>query len=78
MHDHKEHHLLHHSGDSKDHGPNFFPLPSYNKGFGQLDAEDKGWKCITGKGFQTETHTYYSILEDGSSLMVQVIWSFLG
>jgi hypothetical protein len=34
--------------------------------------------CISNKGFQTETQVWYSILPDGSFLMVQVIWSFLG
>lgn len=36
------------------------------------------WMCISNKGFQTETQVWYSILPDGSFLMVQVIWSFLG
>ncbi|RSH79877.1 putative cell survival pathways protein [Apiotrichum porosum] len=59
-------------------GPTFFPLPSNTSGFGKLDKDDTAWKTISGHGFQTETHTYYSLLEDGSFLMVQVIWSFLG
>jgi hypothetical protein len=40
--------------------------------------KDTEWMCISNKGFQTETQVWYSILPDGSFLMVQVIWSFLG
>lgn len=36
------------------------------------------WACTTGKGFQTETQVWYSVLNDGTFLMVQVIWSYLG
>lgn len=59
-------------------GTNFWPVTSLTSGFGQLSEKDTAWACTTNKGFQTETQTWYSVLEDGSSLMCQVIWSCIG
>jgi hypothetical protein len=36
------------------------------------------WACATNRGFQTETQIWYSVLADGSLLLLQVIWSFIG
>ncbi|ORY32787.1 oxidative stress survival, Svf1-like protein [Naematelia encephala] len=57
---------------------NFFPITSYSSGFGELSDTDTAWACTSNRGFQTETQIWYSILEDGSVLMVQIIWSYLG
>ncbi|BEJ16373.1 hypothetical protein CspHIS471_0509780 [Cutaneotrichosporon sp. HIS471] len=62
----------------EDTAPNFWPAPSYTKGYAVPTDKDTEWMCISNKGFQTETQVWYSILPDGSFLMVQVIWSFLG
>ncbi|KAL1411395.1 putative cell survival pathways protein [Vanrija albida] len=65
-------------GSHHDKTPNFFPVTAYNSGYGALTDTDTAWECISNKGFQTETQTYYSVLEDGSIVMIQIIWSFLG
>src|SRR3954453_15187358 len=36
------------------------------------------WACNTNTGFNTETQTWYTVLEDGTWLMCQVIWSYVG
>ncbi|KAK8864504.1 hypothetical protein IAR55_001754 [Kwoniella newhampshirensis] len=66
------------SSNSAPGGPTFFPVTSYNSGFGALTPEDTAWSNTSNKGFQTETQVWYTILEDGSMLMVQVIWSYIG
>ncbi|WWD17189.1 hypothetical protein CI109_101627 [Kwoniella shandongensis] len=66
------------SSNSAPQGPTFFPVTSYKSGFGELTAQDTAWANTSNKGFQTETQVWYSILEDGSMLMVQVIWSYIG
>lgn len=125
-------HARSHSEKSGQGGPaqNFYPVTSYQKGFGPLTAADttvrldtfcilvstfpssmppppllpegitrrmshcsrvarfipstnswslsSQWACTTNRGFQTETQVWYSILGDGSMLMVQVIWSYVG
>jgi len=43
-----------------------------------LDAKDTEWACNTNTGFNTETQTWYTVLEDGTWLMCQVIWSYVG
>lgn len=60
--------------------PNFHPVTSSPtlKGFGKLTTTDTAWAAATGGGFMTETQTWYSILSDGTFLMCQVIFSFLG
>jgi len=57
---------------------NFFPVTSTLAGYGALTEKDTEWACSTSRGFQTETYTFYSVLGDGSLLISQVIWSFLG
>lgn len=75
--------------DPGSHHQNLWPVTSYNSGYGQLTDKDtevsatrnlanRQWSCVSNKGFQTETQTWYSVLADGSILMVQVIWSYLG
>ncbi|WVR06944.1 hypothetical protein IAU60_003980 [Kwoniella sp. DSM 27419] len=66
------------SSNSAPSGPTFFPVTSALSGFGELTSADTAWANISNKGFQTETQIWYSILEDGSSLMVQIIWSYTG
>ncbi|WVQ80796.1 hypothetical protein IAT38_002901 [Cryptococcus sp. DSM 104549] len=57
---------------------NFFPATSYHTGFGELTSSDTAWANTSNSGFQTETQTWYTVLADGSMLMVQIIWSYLG
>lgn len=38
---------------------------------------DNQWICDKKHGFQTETQVWYNTLTDGSTVMVQVIWSYL-
>ncbi|KAF8273232.1 oxidative stress survival, Svf1-like protein [Lactarius quietus] len=59
--------------------PNFLPVSSLfssDELNGELEPKDLEWKCES--GFVTETQIWYSILEDGSSLMCQVIHSSVG
>lgn len=59
--------------------PNFHPV-STGKGpnelFGELEPKDTEWLCSG--GFVAETQIWYHILEDGTSLMVQIIHSSIG
>ncbi|KAK1924293.1 oxidative stress survival, Svf1-like protein [Papiliotrema laurentii] len=57
---------------------NFYPITTYAKGYGSLTDKDTEWTCASNRGFQTETKTWYSVLEDGSLLLMQVIWSYVG
>ncbi|OCF38717.1 survival factor 1 [Kwoniella heveanensis CBS 569] len=66
------------SSSSAGTGPNFFPVTSSQSGFGELSPADTAWANTSNKGFQTETQIWYSVLKDGSFLMVQIIWSYLG
>ncbi|WWC70096.1 uncharacterized protein I206_104043 [Kwoniella pini CBS 10737] len=65
------------STSSKD-VPNFYPVTSYLSGFGELTSADTAWANTSNKGFQTETQIWYTILEDGTWVMVQLIWSYVG
>ncbi|KAH9002981.1 oxidative stress survival Svf1-like protein [Lactarius hatsudake] len=59
--------------------PNFLPVSSLFSSeelYGELESKDLEWKCES--GFVTETQIWYSILEDGSSLMCQIIHSSVG
>ncbi|KAH8086833.1 oxidative stress survival, Svf1-like protein [Filobasidium floriforme] len=58
--------------------PNFWPVSSLQTGYGELSDKDTAWACATNRGFQTETQIWYSVLADGSLLLLQVIWSFIG
>src|SRR5712672_2531944 len=54
--------------------PNFLPVSSLfspDELYGELEPADIEWKCES--GFVTETQIWYTILEDGSSVMCQVI-----
>ncbi|KAI0322595.1 oxidative stress survival Svf1-like protein [Amylostereum chailletii] len=58
---------------------NFHPVSSNlstNELFGELEPKDTEWLC--GGGFVTETQTWYTILEDGTSVMCQIIHSSIG
>ncbi|OXH41948.1 survival factor 1 [Cryptococcus neoformans] len=66
------------SSNSHAGATNFWPATSYNTGFGELTESDTAWLNASNQGFQTETNVWYSVLEDGSLLMVQIIWSYLG
>jgi hypothetical protein len=58
---------------------NFFPVSSAFKPDelnGQLEPKDNEWTCAG--GFVTETQIWYTILDDGSSLMCQIIHSSVG
>ncbi|ORX36571.1 oxidative stress survival, Svf1-like protein [Kockovaella imperatae] len=57
---------------------NFFPVTASHHGFGALTEQDTTWSCANNRGFQTETQVWYSVLGDGSLLLVQVIWTYLG
>ncbi|PFH52999.1 hypothetical protein AMATHDRAFT_73812 [Amanita thiersii Skay4041] len=59
--------------------PNFHPVSSRYPAkelFGALEPKDTEWTCAG--GFVTETQTFYTITEDGTSLMCQVIHSAVG
>ncbi|KAI0303753.1 survival factor 1 [Multifurca ochricompacta] len=59
--------------------PNFLPVSSLfspHELFGELEPKDIEWTCAS--GFVTETQIWYTILEDGSSVMCQVIHSSVG
>jgi len=59
--------------------PTFFPVSSSfqpEELFGELEQKDTEWLCAG--GFATETQVFYTVLEDGSSLMCQVIHSAIG
>ncbi|KAH7884761.1 oxidative stress survival, Svf1-like protein [Phlebopus sp. FC_14] len=56
--------------------PNFHPISERSDLFGQLEPEDLQWTC--GRGFATETQTFYHFLEDETMLMCQVIHSSIG
>jgi len=61
------------------HAPNFLPVSSLftsDELYGELEPTDMEWKCAS--GFVTETQIWYTILEDGSSVMCQVIHSSIG
>ncbi|KAL7416670.1 oxidative stress survival, Svf1-like protein [Mrakia frigida] len=58
--------------------PNFVTPPTSGPLFGRLSAEDTAWACDTNKGFVTETQVWYSALEDGSWIMLQLIFSVTG
>ncbi|WWC89211.1 uncharacterized protein L201_004129 [Kwoniella dendrophila CBS 6074] len=57
---------------------NFYPVTSYTSGFGELTSADTAWANTSNKGFQTETQIWYTILEDGTWVMAQLIWSYVG
>ncbi|EPQ54374.1 hypothetical protein GLOTRDRAFT_100483 [Gloeophyllum trabeum ATCC 11539] len=69
------------SGATSDpNAPNFHPVSSRvppSELFGELEPTDTEWLC-TASGFVTETQTWYNTLEDGTSVMVQVIHSSVG
>ncbi|KAI0064770.1 oxidative stress survival Svf1-like protein [Artomyces pyxidatus] len=59
--------------------PTFHPVSSRhapNDLFGELEPQDTEWLCAG--GFVTETQVWYALLEDGSSVMCQVIHSSIG
>ncbi|TFK82074.1 oxidative stress survival Svf1-like protein [Polyporus arcularius HHB13444] len=59
--------------------PNFHPVSSAFKPeelFGELEPKDTEWACPG--GFTVETQVFYSLFEDGRSLMCQVIHSSIG
>ncbi|KAH9945372.1 oxidative stress survival Svf1-like protein [Epithele typhae] len=59
--------------------PNFHPISSStppSELFGELEPKDTEWACPG--GFAVETQIFYTFLEDGSSLMCQVIHSSVG
>ncbi|KAI0326624.1 oxidative stress survival Svf1-like protein [Cubamyces sp. BRFM 1775] len=59
--------------------PNFHPVSSAyqpSELFGELEPKDTEWACPG--GFAVETQIFYQFLEDGSSLMCQVIHSAVG
>ncbi|THH01483.1 hypothetical protein EW026_g1253 [Hermanssonia centrifuga] len=60
------------------HAPNFHPVSSRSPSdlFGELEPKDTEWTCPG--GFAVETQVFYNILEDGTSVMCQVIHSSLG
>ncbi|WWC94309.1 hypothetical protein V866_001151 [Kwoniella sp. B9012] len=65
------------SNSSKD-ATNFYPVTSYLSGYGELTSADTAWANTSNKGFQTETQIWYTVLEDGTWIMVQIIWSYVG
>ncbi|KAJ6576464.1 oxidative stress survival Svf1-like protein [Mycena vulgaris] len=57
--------------------PTFHPVSSQDKDlFGQLEAKDTEWLCAG--GFATETQVFYTIGEDGTFLICQIIHSAVG
>lgn len=61
------------------HAPNFHPVSSGRSAselFGELEPKDTEWACPG--GFSVETQVFYNILEDGTSIMCQVIHSSVG
>lgn len=59
--------------------PNFLPVSSLfssDELYGGLEPADIEWKCAS--GFVTETQIWYTILDDGTSVMCQVIHSSIG
>ncbi|KAI0342867.1 oxidative stress survival Svf1-like protein [Trametopsis cervina] len=61
------------------HAPNFHPVSSGRPSselFAELTPTDTEWTCPG--GFAVETHTFYNVLEDGTSIMCQVIHSAVG
>ncbi|TCD69339.1 putative cell survival pathways protein [Steccherinum ochraceum] len=59
--------------------PNFHPVSSAfepSQLFGELEPKDTEWACPG--GFAVETQVFYCFLEDGSSVMCQVIHSSVG
>ncbi|KAK2460338.1 hypothetical protein APHAL10511_007727 [Amanita phalloides] len=59
--------------------PNFHPVSSRYAAqelFGQLESRDLEWTCAG--GFTTETQVFYTITQDGTSVMCQVIHSAVG
>jgi len=59
--------------------PNFHPVSSKfpsNELYGELEPKDTEWLCAG--GFVTETQIWYNILEDGTSVMCQIIHSSIG
>ena len=61
------------------HAPNFHPVSSAfqpSEFCGELEPKDTEWTCPG--GFAVETQIFYIFLEDGTSLMCQVIHSAVG
>ncbi|KAJ6531816.1 oxidative stress survival, Svf1-like protein [Mycena capillaripes] len=57
--------------------PNFHPVTNQAKEvFGKLEPKDTEWLCSG--GFVAETQTFYTIGEDGTFLMCQIIHSSVG
>ena len=59
--------------------PNFHPVSSRydtHELFGELEPKDQEWTCAG--GFVAETQTFYTITDQGISLMCQVIHSSVG
>ncbi|KAI0787785.1 oxidative stress survival Svf1-like protein [Fomes fomentarius] len=59
--------------------PNFYPVSSVfqpSELAGELEPKDTEWTCPG--GFSVETQVFYNFLEDGTSLMCQVIHSAVG
>ena len=59
--------------------PNFHPVSSAfqpSQLFGELEPKDTEWACPT--GFAVETQIFYNLLDDGTSVMCQVIHSAVG
>jgi hypothetical protein len=68
-----------HSSTVPPDAQNLHPAPSrYNESqlYGPLEPKDNEWVCAS--GFVTETHIWYTICDDGTSLMCQVIHSSVG
>ncbi|KAI0956205.1 hypothetical protein AcV7_006661 [Taiwanofungus camphoratus] len=80
---HKPKHLLHHNHSTSapvdPHAPNFHPASSAHEAsdlFGELEPKDTEWTCPG--GFAVETQVWYHSLDDGTSLMCQIIHSAVG
>ena len=61
------------------HAPNFHPVSAAvqpSELYGELEPKDTEWACPG--GFAVETQIFYTFLEDGTSLMCQVIHSSVG
>jgi hypothetical protein len=61
------------------HAPNFHPVSSGrapSELFAELEPKDTEWTCPG--GFAVETQIFYTILEDGTSVMFQIIHSAVG
>ena len=61
------------------HGTNFHAVSDafpQSELYGELARTDMNWTCPS--GLTTETQVWYSILEDGSFVMSQIIYSSVG